>query len=44
MESGILGDGAGIGRVPIAADVGDQHACAPPQGKAIYVYRAYIYG
>ena len=44
VEVGILGVGAHIGRVSIAADVGDQHAWIPPQGKAACMNRAYIYG
>ena len=44
-EGGILGDGAGIGRLTLTAAVlSALHVGSPPQGKAVYVYRAYIYG
>ena len=44
-DRGILGDGARIGRLILAASVlSARHAGSPPQGKAVYVYRAYIYG
>ena len=44
-EGCILGVGAGIGRVQLATPVlSAVYAAVPPQGKAIYVYRAYIYG
>ena len=45
VEGCILGDGAYIGRVDLATLVlSAGYADLPPQGKAIYVYRAYIYG
>ena len=44
-NSGILGVGAGIGRLSLATLLlSAGYAVTPPQGKAIYVYRAYIYG
>ena len=45
VERGILGDGADIGRVDLTTLVlSAAYVGPPPQGKAIYVYRAYIYG
>ena len=44
-EGCILGVGAYIGRVSLATVLlSALYAGIPPQGKAIYVYRAYIYG